>query len=179
MAFPLALAVQLAALVGPQVVRWVAGDTAGGVADKIGAVASAVTGAATPEEALAQLQQDQRLRAEFRSQVLKQEAELEKAYLRDRDRARVRDIALRKISGDNLRGDILAFLAIFSLAGLSWLLVFFPLPAGAGRDLLLLVAGALVRVVSDVYGFEFGSSRDSRVKTGLLAGTWGAPDARD
>jgi hypothetical protein len=42
------------------------------------------------------------------------------------------------------------------------------IPEGPTRDILLILSGALVAIVKDVYGFEFGSSRGSEAKTEQL-----------
>ena len=60
----------------------------------------------------------------------------------------------------NTRGDILAYSAIGSL-GACIILLFALEPAPQSRDLLLVTLGALVAIVKDVFGFEFGSSKGS------------------
>jgi hypothetical protein len=64
--------------------------------------------------------------------------------------------------GSNWRADTLAVGAMVGLIALIWTLLFVPLPDGPARDTLLLLAGALVTIVKDVYTFEFGSSRGSK-----------------
>jgi hypothetical protein len=74
----------------------------------------------------------------------------------------------------NLRADVLAYAAIGGLISLIWALLVRQIPEGSTRDILLILSGALVAIVKDVYGFEFGSSRGSEVKTeqlGRLMGT--------
>ena len=89
------------------------------------------------------------------------ESETIKAFLADTQSARVRDIEIIKSVGKNRRGDILAYTAVGSMALCILLLFVFDVPAQS-RDLLLVVLGALVTIVKDVFGFEFGSSKDSQ-----------------
>lgn len=89
------------------------------------------------------------------------EADVTKAFLADTKSARDRDVAIIQATGKNRRGDILAYAAMGGLIGDSIALFFFSVPQ-TSRDLLLVVLGALVAIVKDVYGFEFGSSKDSQ-----------------
>lgn len=164
------IALQLAGMVGPKLVEMVAGGKAGKVAGEVAAIAKTVTGATSPEEALATLQTSDEFRQEFRMAVLEQEEKLEWLYLEDRQDARKRDVELRRVQGSNYRGDVLAFAAIAGLIVLTWSMVFVEIPDGPARDVLLLLSGALITVVKDVYAFEFGSSRGSKDKDKLLSG---------
>jgi hypothetical protein len=83
-----------------------------------------------------------------------------KAYLSDVQSARTRDIEFLKAGKKNMRGDVLAYGALGAL-GLCIILLFAMEPAPQSRDLLLVTLGALVAIVKDVFGFEFGSSKGS------------------
>jgi hypothetical protein len=65
----------------------------------------------------------------------------------------------------NIRADVLAYAAVAGLISLIWALLIHPIADGPARDMLLILSGALVAIVKDVYGFEFGSSRGSEAKT--------------
>lgn len=62
----------------------------------------------------------------------------------------------------------LAVLAVITFIICLYLLFFQPIPEGS-KDVLLIVAGALIVIVKDVYGYYFGSSEGSARKTELLA----------
>lgn len=64
------------------------------------------------------------------------------------------------IARNNMRGDVLAYAAVGALCACVLLLFFREIPQSS-RELLLVLTGALVAIVKDVYGFEFGSSKDS------------------
>lgn len=89
------------------------------------------------------------------------ETESVKVYLADTQSARQRDIAFLQTGRKNLRGDILAYSAIGALV-LCILALFVAEVPASSRDLLLVTLGALVAIVKDVFGFEFGSSKDSQ-----------------
>ena len=84
-----------------------------------------------------------------------------KAYLEDVQSARERDKAFLTAGRKNVRGDILAYAAIGALIACGLALFVFKVPQES-RDLLLVILGALVAIVKDVFGFEFGSSKDSQ-----------------
>ena len=81
-------------------------------------------------------------------------------HLADVQDARHRDVEFLKAGKNNARGDFLAYGAVGCLCVCIILLFFCEVPA-TSRDLLLVTLGALVTIVKDVYGFEFGSSKDS------------------
>lgn len=113
------------------------------------------TARAAAQVELAKLQQSGELTK------LATEAEVEKAFLADTASARDRDKAFLAAGRHNARGDILAYSAIGALIACGLALFVFKVPAES-RDLLLVILGALVAIVKDVFGFEFGSSKDSQ-----------------
>lgn len=102
-----------------------------------------------------------KLQATGELQKLISDNDLTKAFLEDTASARVRDIEFLKAGKRNVRGDFLAYMAIGALIGTILLLFVFPVPEPS-RELLLVVLGALIAIIKDVYGFEFGSSKDSQ-----------------
>lgn len=161
---PITIAMGLAQF-APQVIRWVTGsDKAAEAAGKVVEIAQAVTGKQDGSEALEAIQADPGLALQFREKVMANEADLDKAYLADRQNARGRDVALAQAGRYNWRADILAFLAV---GGLVLCVYFIARDAGLPEravNAIMFVAGVLASAVRDVYGFEFGSSRSSRNK---------------
>jgi hypothetical protein len=88
-------------------------------------------------------------------------AHLEEMYIQDRQDARSRDVEIVKVKGNNRRGDVLAYGSLATLASCLFMLFFVDVD-NASRDLLLVMLGALVTIVKDVFSFEFGSSKDSQ-----------------
>jgi len=170
---PLAIALGLAELVGPQIVKWVAGDKAGAVAEEVVSTATALTGKAAPE-ALRALQEDRELQAQFKKALLSHEKELEDMYLQDRQDARRRDLELHKAGYRNTRADVMIGIAFTALVAIIALLTYMGVagaPEGSDKVILQSVisilstaVGWLLKMLSDAFQFEFGSSRGSKEK---------------
>lgn len=73
---PITIAMGLAQFV-PQIVKWIGGDKAGTVAQKVVDVATQVTGQPTGDKALAAIQADPNLMLQFRQAMLAQETTFE------------------------------------------------------------------------------------------------------
>jgi hypothetical protein len=164
---PISIALGLAQF-APTIVRWLGGDKAGDVAQQVVNTAETVTGK-TGQAALDTIRADPAQQLAFQQAIAAQAEDLEKAYLADRANARNRDLGIVQAGHRNIRADVLAYAAIGGLISLIWVLLVHSIPEGPTRDILLILSGALVAIVKDVYGFEFGSSRGSEVKTEQLA----------
>ena len=168
---PISIALGLSQFV-PSIVRWLGGDQAGDVAQKVVDTAQAVTGK-TGQAAVDAIHADAAQQLAFQQAMAAQTEDLEKAYIADRASARSRDTAITQAGGRNIRADILAYAAIGGLISLIWVLLVHTIAEGPARDILLILSGALVAIVKDVYGFEFGSSRGSEAKTEQLTALMG------
>lgn len=96
------------------------------------------------------------------------ETETTKAFLADVQSARDRDKEFVKAGRNNYRGDVLAYSAIGSMVACILLLFVFKVPQES-RELLLVVLGALVTIVKDVFSFEFGSSKGAERNSQAVA----------
>lgn len=165
---PITIAMGLAQF-APGIIKWITGsDKAEAAATKVVEIAKAATGQPTGEGALTALRTDPALAIAFQQAVMANEAELDKAFLADRQNARGRDVSLAQVGRYNWRADVLAVLAVGGLV----LCVYFiardaELPERA-VNAIMFVAGVLASAVRDVYGFEFGSSRSSQIKDGTI-----------
>jgi hypothetical protein len=163
---PISIALGLAQFV-PTIIRWLGGDQAADIALRVVNAAETVTGK-TGSDALDTIRADPAQQLAFQRAIAAQAEDLEKAYLADRANARGRDLGIVQAGRRNLRADVLAYAAIGGLISLIWVLLIRAIPEGSTRDILLILSGALVAIVKDVYGFEFGSSRGSELKTEQL-----------
>lgn len=161
-------ALSLAAEFAPTLIRKLAGDDAGDVAEKVVSAAQAITGTGSPEAAMEALKADPALAAKFRTDMATLEVELEKAYLLDRQDARKRDVAIRQAGQMNWRADLMIVCAVVALIFLVWQI-------NARLDILPevlaiynMAIGALLKMLGDAFQFEFGSSRGSKEKDSLL-----------
>lgn len=83
------------------------------------------------------------------------------AFLGDVQSARSRDVDVIKVMGRNRRGDVLAAGAVIGFFACLGILFFGPEISSGERDLVMVMVGTLLGIIKDVYGFEFGSSKDS------------------
>lgn len=167
---PITIGLALASQFAPSIIKYFTNsDTAGAVAGQVIDIAKTVTGVSTPDEAIQAMKADPALAIQFKTAVMANETDLEKAYLGDRQNARARDTAIVQAGRYNWRADILAFLAV---GGLVLCVYFIARDAGLPEravNAIMFVAGVLASAVRDVYGFEFGSSRGSKEKDEALS----------
>ena len=165
---PITIAMGLAQF-APSIIKWVTGsEKAGEAAGRVVEIAQAVTGK-QGTDALDAIKADPTLAMQFRQQVMANEADLDKAYLIDRQDARNRDVALAAAGRSNHRADILSVLAVGALVFCVWMVASNAELAGGAREAIMFVAGVFAAAVRDVYGFEFGSSRGSKEKDEIIA----------
>lgn len=140
------------------------------IAENVVKTAQAVTGAASGPEALEMMKNNTQMQLDFQRAAMDIDKDLEQLYLLDRQDARARDTAFINSKRHNIRGDVLAYLAIGGLLGI--ILMLFMKSADmppAVKDLLLVLAGALTAIVKDVYSFEFGTTRSSKEKDNVIS----------
>lgn len=159
----------------PSLLRYFgAGEKPAAVADKVVEIARTVTGAATGPEALEAIRANAAQAAAFQQAVLEADTTLEQAYLADRRDARARDVALHQAGFHNTRADLMVLFDVIGLiACLVVLSVFRKEIPGEVVSLLSTIAGIFGLCLRDAHQFEFGSSRGSKEKDALLAGSKG------
>lgn len=159
------IALALAPVV-PEILRWLTGDDknkAAEVADQVVSVAESITGKFGMEAAEA-IRANGELMMRFRTRVLEVEAELDQAYLADRQNARNRDVELARAGRPNYRADLLAFLSVAGLVACVWFVARDTSLEERAVNAIMFVAGTLAACVRDVFAYEFGSSRGSANK---------------
>lgn len=139
------------------------GENSVTAAEKAIDIAKTVTGATSPEQALEMLKANSERQAEFNMAVLKQNSELEAAYLQDVQSARNRDAEFVKAGTRNYRADSMYFLSVFVVAALV-VVVFQSTLDEYAKGIITLVLGRFLGYLDNIYNFEFGSTRTSRVK---------------
>ena len=168
-------AVSLASEFFPLLVTKIAGDRAGEVAEKVVDTAAAVAGLprdAEPREIIERIKGDQlaleKIRYEF--ELLNQQEH--ERILEDRQNAREYQMAIGERG--RRRGDIMLAGVSIGLAVCVALVLVPQFIIGADGEpsslstgelaLVTTVAGALLKMLSDAFAFEFGSSRGSKEK---------------
>jgi hypothetical protein len=170
MSFPiLAFAHALTEFV-PLVARWLGGEEGEKTAHKVVGVAESLTGEKDPLRILQTLKADAKLVAEFQQVILKMDHELDLAQHKDRESARLRDIALAQAGRSNLRADIMVLSAALGLISCLVTITLYrtSLP-GEAVGIISTIAGIFGSCLKDAYAFEFGSSRGSKMKDSKLS----------
>ncbi len=162
---PISIAFGLAQF-APSILKWITGsDKVADASSTVIDIAKKVTGRDTGDEALEAIKADPALVMQFRTAVMAQEADLDKAYLADRQDARARDIKLAEMGRVNRRADYMVLLDVVGLIACLVVLCFFKdrIP-GEAVGLISTIAATFGLCLRDAHQFEFGSSRGSREK---------------
>jgi len=164
----------------PQILKWLTGsDKAADAAATVVDIAKKVTG--RDDDVVAALKADPALALKFRQAVMDNEADLDKAYLADRQDARKRDVQLAQAGVTNSRANAMVAMDVIGLLfGLGGMLLLGYYKAKYPEAISEGVFGALLAQLStitsyfglclrDAHQFEFGSSRGSRIKDDIAA----------
>jgi len=170
MAFPVIAAALGLASFAPVIARWLGGDQAQEAAVKVVDIAQKITGTLDPVEAIQRLQQNTDMVSEFQKAIIQVEAEVELAAIKDRQDARLRDVALMNAGRSNIRADIMVVAAAVGLVlCLASLACFSSALPGEAVGIISTIAGIFGSCLKDAYSFEFGSSRGSKEKDDTVA----------
>ncbi len=154
----------------PSIIKWLSGsEKAEEAAQKVIDVARVVTGKQDASEAVEAIRADPAVLMQFRQAMAGIEADMDRAYLADRQNARGRDVAFVQAGRWNVRADLLALLSVTGLIVCVWFVARDSSLPERAVNAIMFVAGTLAACVRDVFAFEFGSSRGSRDKDALIA----------
>lgn len=167
------IALSLASRFAPGLVRRLAGDRAGDVAESLLGLGRTITGVQSPEEIEAALAQNAEFQHQFRMQAAALDLEMERAYLADRSDARDMRLELARmgktdwmmygVGGVVVLGFVATVLTAFLVSDLT----------PEQRNLVFSLAGLLGAMSSQVVSYFFGSSRGSSQKTAMMAARGG------
>jgi hypothetical protein len=144
----------------PHLMRYFgAGETSTQVVESVVDVAKTVTGAATPEEALAAIKESRALQSEFQQKLVEIDADLTKAYLADMQDARKRDVRLRELGLINWRANMLTLGAFLIIALITWKVWTAPDVPEWVKAIVTLVLGRFLGYMDQIFQFEFGATR--------------------
>lgn len=107
--------------------------------------------------------------AQFKAVVMLRDADLEKAYLADRQDARERDVKLADAGRTNYRANALAGVAVLLVIMCLMIVVW-----GSGMDefakgMVTLICGRALGWVEQIFSFEYGTTRASKVKDATIS----------
>lgn len=163
----------LASQFAPSIIKYFSNsDTAATVAGQVIDIAKTVTGKGTPEESLDALAADPALAIQFKTAVMANDTELEKAYLADRQGARAMQIAALGQDDMFSKRFIYYFIAAWSMFTMVYIgaVTFWPPAEEAGKANSATVLGFLLgTAVASIFSYLFGSTKSSAEKNRLLA----------
>ncbi len=141
--------------------KWFSKHDANSVSELLLNITQSITGTNDEKEMLDRLRNDEQLLNHLRETIVKTEAEIELALLKDRQDARRRDTALNTQGIRNVRANVMVLAASL---GLVLCLMFIAqcqkdIP-GEIIGIVSTVAGIFGACLKDAYSFEFGSSRN-------------------
>lgn len=165
---PISIALGLAQF-APSIMRFFGvGEKSVSAAEKVIDIAQTVTGATSPEQALEMLKINTERQAEFNMAVLKANTELETAFLADVQSARNRDMEFVKAGTRNYRADTMYVLSVVVVAALV-VAVFKSELDEYAKGIITLVLGRFLGYLDNIYNFEFGTTRASKVKDDTIS----------
>jgi hypothetical protein len=166
---PFSIAIGLAQF-APTILRFLGvGEKAASVADKVVGIATSLTGAKSPEEALDMIKQDRQMQLAFQQKMLEMDGDLEKAYLADRADARARDAKFLAAGTRNYRADALTLLAVAIVSAITYFVWKSPVTGDFEKATITLILGRFLGYLDSVFQFEFGSTRSSKTKDETIA----------
>lgn len=165
------VALRIASQFAPGLVRRLAGDRAGDVAESILSLGGVITGATDPEEIARRLEEDTAKAHEFRMKAAELDVELEKAYLEDRQDARDMRLKLAELGKTDWMMYIVGLIVVAGLVSVVLAIFFTPNLTDSQVNLLNVLGGGLLAGFMSVVSYFFGSSRGSAEKTRLMSGT--------
>lgn len=150
--------------------RWLKGDQEERVIQKVVDIAQSITGEKDPAKVLQSLKGNAKLVTDFQTAVLKMDHDLKLTEFKDRENARLRDIALVQAGRHNMRADIMVISAALGLISCLITITLYrsSLP-GEAVGIISTIAGIFGACLKDAYAFEFGSSRGSKLKDTKLS----------
>lgn len=170
MSFPfLALAQTLSEFI-PILGHWIGGEDGERVAQKAVNIAQSITGEKEADRILRALSSDPKRLIDFQQAILKMAHERDLSFYKDRESARLRDMALAQAGRSNLRADIMVISAALGLIiCLITITLYRTNLPGEAVGIISTIAGIFGSCLKDAYAFEFGSSRGSKLKDNKLS----------
>ncbi len=162
--FALALSQRFA----PHLVRRLAGPKAGAVAEQVIGLARTVTGHASPSDIEQELAEDLAKAHAFREKAAELDAQLEEAFLADRQDARSMRLKLAGLGHTDWMMYAVGSIVVLGFVA-TVLAAFFAELSEQQRYLVFSLAGLLGGMSSQVVSYFFGSSRGSAEKTRLMS----------
>lgn len=154
-----------AANLAPVLVKFLgAGTATEEVATKVAEIATTVAGTSSPEEAMQAILTDAAKANEFRIAINKQYMDLEEMFIKDIQDARDRDVKLAQTGFRNYRANWLTGFAIALVMFLLFVIIWVTIKDEWIKGVLLVALGRAWGYMDQIYGFEFGTTKQSKAK---------------
>ena len=153
----------------PIITKWMgASDNVQSIADKASTIASTLTGKSDPNEILDALRADDSKANEFALAILAQQDTFETIYAADKVNARARDIAISGTPAGNVRANHLATVAVVLIFAILLAVIWLPDLGEFAKGVITTILGVFLNQLTNIYAFEFGTTRRSREKADIL-----------
>lgn len=146
-----------------------AGEKSAEVAEIAASVARSVTGIPDNEGALNALKASPELVLEYQKAILEKEVSFESLYAEDKKDARLRDVEFLKAGTRNYRADFLVGVSVIVVFTILTIVTFAPNLNEYAKGALTTILGVFLNQLTNVFSFEFGSTRKSEDKDKLAA----------
>jgi uncharacterized membrane protein YwzB len=155
--------------IAPQLVKWISGnDKAEQVTSIAVGLAKKVAGIEDAPAAIAAIQADPKLAAEFADKLSEREAVLDKAYLADTADARAMQVAALQQDDLFSKRFIYFFSAAWSLYAMIYMM-WVTFGNVANENLANIILGFLLgTAVSAIFGFFYGSTKKSQERSDMV-----------
>lgn len=164
------IALSLAGEFAPSLIKYFTNsDTAAAVAEQVVGIARTVTGAESPDAALAAIKADPALAIQFKTSVMANETELQRMYLADVQSARDRDARIQAAGMRNHRANALAGMAVSLVIVCLVVVVWSSGMDEFAKATITLILGRALGWVEQIFSFEFGTTRSSKVKDDTIS----------
>lgn len=134
-------------------------DTSVEVAETAAKVARAVTGTQDNASALSALAANPDKLIEYQQSLLNHEKDLEDAYVADKSSARLRDIEFLKSGTRNYRADVLVVVSVLVVFTILCVVILVSDLNEYAKGMLTTILGVFLNQITNVFSFEFGTTR--------------------
>lgn len=138
----------------------------GGASKLVDSIGEAIDKNITSDEERGRLRNElAKINQDFILKAYEFESKQAETTARDRETARNREIELAKAGKKNITMNLLVAAALLGSAWVIWYLLTNDIRE---RELAFMILGFLIATVKDIYGYFFGSSHGSAIKTDII-----------
>lgn len=138
----------------------------GGASELVDSIGNAIDKNITSDEERGKLRNELvKLNQDFVTKAYEFEAKQAEITAKDRETARNREVELAKAGKKNITMGVLVAFVLIGMLLLSWFALTQDIRE---RDIFLMIIGVAIAKINDIYGYFFGSSHGSALKTDII-----------